>query len=127
MYLCAQLRILGLFCKRALLKRIYSATKTHHPPPLPPPSAVGRTYYSSIEKIRVALRKYVRSTHVCTCIHKHVNTLNQHVDMLVCSAVYRCVGVAEYSLFNRALLQKRPRILRSLLHIRRRYIWGGYD
>ena len=38
------------------------------------------------------------------------------------------VSFAEYRLFYRALLQKRPIILRSLLVVATPYkVWGGYD
>jgi len=57
---------------------------------------------------------------VCVCVCARMCVLekganNAHIACLYCTTHCPCFSLAEYRLFDRALLQKRPIILRSLL------------
>ena len=80
------LKIIGLFCKRAQYKRLYSAKETSN--------------------LKEPTNHSHPASHVCRS-HNSQECIRMNV-----SCVCRYV---EYRLFYRALLQKRPIILRSLL------------
>jgi len=78
--------IIGLFCKRALQKRRYSAKETYD---------------------------FKEPTNRSRSIHTHMTSTIERLRIVGSLKSY--VSFAEYRLFYRALLQKRPMILRSLL------------
>jgi len=112
------LKMVGLFCKRALQKRLYSAQETYNSK-----EPTNRSHLISVcialEWQRYLLNNLIRwffyqiYMRVSSCIavwwQKLVGSLNLSVSF------------AKYSLFNRALLQKRPIILRSLFVTRQQF------
>ena len=97
------LRMIGLFCKRALLKRRYSSKENYNlkePTNRSHPISVFNT--TSTRKGVPVQTECMHSVRVARGL-RFVGSFKLHVSF------------AEYRLFNRALLQKRPVILRSLL------------
>ena len=66
------------------------------------------------------------STHQCIYTHRHMHAYRRERSRIHCSAsivgtvpLHRVDHIPEYCLFHRALLQKRPIILRALTSVPR--------
>jgi len=122
------LTITGVFCKRALQKRLYSAKEAYN---FKEPTNYSHPTLANMRRKTDAFRNIPRFDHpleefpipfkilhiVLTSMHRKTFAIrNAGMGWLrLVGSLKLQVSLAEYRLFCRALLQKRPIILRSLL------------
>ena len=118
------LKFVRLFCKRAQEKRLYSAKKTYD---LKEPTNRSHLTHSGydVNHFIVGLMRFISHTFIGrTWLMSHVShydtwwvwRVSFHMGWLrLVGSLKLYVSLAEYSLFYRALLQKRSIILRSVL------------